>query len=318
MSFFWVIFLSSFNLQRAVGCSLLWLLLGCIAVMQGCATVSYGAFAYNVNGEKSYINLGKESLLWDTGSSSSLFFLPPRAHKICVGVAATYDCERTRYLRPFWFSPRISAAGITVKNMRYCLVPQSETPATIKDGHSGIMGMNVIKRAGWLVDFSQKTIQIIPRGNAIPVKQLPVLSLPYRRPKYPCTTLIVQGVKVENVLMDTGAAGDLYLPKAALEQLHRNIQPVDSAAGMSTCLYTDSIPRKVYRYSNITVCGRLFSTLTIRESGSASVGMGFFERFNRLYLDTEKRELQLYVCVENKEQGKNKDGDHAYLNGKGL
>ena len=154
--------------------------------------------------------------------------------------------------------------------------------------------MNVINRATWLVDFAEKTIQIIPHSSPAPIEQSPALCLPYRRPRVPKTSLVVEGVEVKNVLMDTGASGDLYLPKAVLEQLHRNIRPIDSTEVVATCLYTDSIRRKAYRYSNVTVNGCLFSTLTIYQSKSTVMGMGFFQRFDQLYLDTKKRELQLY------------------------
>jgi len=276
---------------------LFWLLVCSAVTMQSCRTISQGTFTYNADEQKRTINFGTENLLWDTGSDISLFFSPPYARKIRMGRVVTYDGARMRHIFPVWFSHRISVDSITIKNMLYVLPPQRKVPdavmSTNEGKRSGIIGMNVINRANWLVDFVDKTIHIIPH-NGSTIEELPVLRLSYRRSKYPRVTLIVQGIEIENVLLDTGASGDLYLPKTVLERLHRNIHPIDSGYVLSTGLYTDDIRRRIYRYTDITVSGILLDTFTIRQAGSAYIGMGFFERFNQLYLDTKNQEMLLY------------------------
>lgn len=255
--------------------------------------ITYGKFCYNP--ELKCIILGDENITWDTGSSCTLFFQDFAAHKMPVVPTMGIDVYGKRVITFLYFSRSLEVASITLKNIFYNTVSQNKISNAIRQSRiGGGFGMNVINRANWIIDFLEGSIEVIPCNDTILSGQEPKFSLLYGKRKYPKTAIVLQGIEIKNVLIDSGNSADLALREADIRELDQKVQPVDSATYYSSGLFTDSVPKKKYLYKNIVINNYRFDTLVISQDNENSIGIGFFRKFDKVYLNTRERMFLFY------------------------
>jgi hypothetical protein len=256
--------------------------------------ITYGKFCYNTKFK--VIRLGGEDIIWDTGSGWTLFFQDFSAHKISIMPTMVVDDYGKRKITFLHFSRSLKIASITLKNIFYNTIKQNKISSSMRQsGIGGVFGMNVINRAHWIIDFLEGSIEAIPRKDTILSGREPKFSLSYGSRRFPKTVLVVQGIAIKNVLIDSGSSADLVLREADIQELNRKVQPVDSVTHYSFELLTDSIPTKKYLYKNIVVNNYRFDTLAVSQDNENSIiGIGFFRKFDKVYLNTDKKMFLFY------------------------
>jgi predicted aspartyl protease len=193
------------------------------------------------------------------------------------------------------FSRTLKVASITLKNIFYNTIKQSKISASMRQsGIGGVLGMNVINRAHWIIDFLEGYIEAIPRKDTVLSGLEPKFSLSYGSSRVPKTAIVVQGIEIKNALIDSGSSSDLALRESDMRELNQKVQPIDSAIYYSSELLTDSIPKKKYLYKDIVINNYRFDTLSIRPDNTTLIGIGLFRKFDKVYLNTDKKMFLFY------------------------
>lgn len=243
-----------------------------------------------------YILIGNEHILWDTGAEGSVFFQDFASRKIKLGSKTLIDYNKQKSETPLFYSPSIVFDSMRINNIHYLLVPENEVAIGIKNyGIMGILGMNVIGKANWLIDFTDTTLYILKQKNMPEITIIPNLLLPYQQIKVPIATLVIAETAISNVIIDSGSEADLIFLESDIEQINRYFPPIDITNYFSSSLYNDNIPEKKYKYQNITVNGYTFDELEIVQGKTNRlIGMGFFRKFNKVFLNTKEKEFCFY------------------------
>jgi hypothetical protein len=257
--------------------------------------ITCGKLCYNP--KFACIILGDENIIWDTGSSGTLFFHDVAACKIPVVPTIGVDGYGKRAITFLYFSRSLKVASITMKNIFYNIVKQNKISSPIRQsGIGGIFGMDIINRANWIIDFSAGSIQAMPREDTVLLNREPEFSISYNRRKYPRTTLTIQGITIKDVLVDSGNSADMTLLELDIRKINQKTQPVDSITYRSSGLFTgDTIQQKQYRYKNIVINNYKFHKLKITQHDTErSIGIGFFRKFDKVYLNTKEKMFYFY------------------------
>ena len=275
-------------------------ILGIICSFYFCCstTISEGKkIRYNQNNlPTNYILIGKENILWDTGTQICLFFQDFAPWKMFLNPIPTHGYGSWT-LEWLYYSPSIRFDSICINNIVYSLVNEDKLSTFVRNLNiMGIMGMNVIGRANWLIDFKDSSLHIMTKNDEYAVTDMPQLSLTYRRSRTPKTTLNIAGITINDILVDSGFDADIMLLEKEIEQINRYILPIDTTTRSSSGLYAENILEKKYIYHNITINGYTFDKLGIVQGGSSRrlIGMGFFQKFDKVFLNTKKKEFQFY------------------------
>jgi|GEM_PF-654117 len=261
-------------------------------------TISEGEIRYNQNNLPfNHVLIGKENIVWDTGSASSVFFQDFAPWKIFWRSITVLDGYGHEALEWLYYSPSMKFDAITITNISYLLINEEKVSARIKNLNTmGILGMNVISKANWLINLADSTLHIMNRKNEYAVTDIPKLSLTYREDRTPETTLTIAGIDINDVLIDSGSDVDMILLEKDIEQINYYFFPADTTTRTSSSLYAENILEKKYIYHNIAINGYTFDKLGIVQGGSSRrlIGMGFFQKFDKVFLNTKKKEFQFY------------------------
>jgi hypothetical protein len=259
--------------------------------------IAGNAFPYNRDNTKlNYILIGKENILWDTGADITLFFHDFAAHKQFVFPVIVTDYGKKRSVAPVYFSRDINLEPLSINHVFYLLKKQDAiSPAMKQLEIGGILGMNVISRAHWLIDFTTHSVRILSDTAEFTNSNDPKLILSYYKRKQPKTRLSVQGIDTKNIIIDSGSTADMILFASDIEKINKHILPVDTVDYRSSGLYADSIREKQYIYHNISINGYTMDTLHIVQGNSRRlIGMGFFRKFDKVYLNTQEKTFRFY------------------------
>ena len=244
-----------------------------------------------------FINIGNNNILWDTGAKHSLFFdkFTHQFTKTKVGVTKITDYAFNTILDYLYFSSSVKLDNqIEIKNLFYNII--KETPNIQSLELDGILGMNVICKANWLIDFSNKTIQILSKNIYHLPKDNYNFYLSYKKSKSPKVSIVVQGVEIEDVLVDSGfLRGELTLFKEDIEKINHIKPPVDTTSYNSKGLYENEMDEVQYTYDSLIVNSVSINSIQIIQSEHRRlIGLSFLKRFNSIYLDTKAKRFYFY------------------------
>jgi hypothetical protein len=251
---------------------------------------------YNNSGSPE-ITIGENPILWDTGTEETILFHDFTEEKYWIGLSLVFDYNKNWRILRRYFSREIHLGPFTIKNVLYAMEEAKEklAPSIKSSGKAGILGMNAIGKANWLIDFSGKYIQTIPQNDTVSFQKQPKFSLSYQKTKRPETVLTIQGCEIKDILIDSGSDDDMAMLESDIRQIKRNLLPTDSTDCMRSGLYSDSIPEYRYIFHNIVINGHQFDSLNIRQSKTRRlIGMGFFQKFDKVYLNTKEKIFVFY------------------------
>jgi hypothetical protein len=256
--------------------------------------ITPGKFFYGKNSTK--ILIGKENIIWDTGATMTIFFQDIATHKNKICYIIIRDSERNWAAVPFYFSREVELASFTIKDVFYSIeAKENISPFMKKFGFGGILGMNIISQANWVIDFSEGSIQVVSPKDTTLFNQKPAFILSYKKTERPKATLTLQWVEIEDVLIDSGSDASIILCESDIEEINQYIQPIDTSNYQSAGLYSENKHIEYqHTYKDMNINGYKFDMLNIVQGPRRKIGMGFFRKFDKVYLNTEEKIFRFY------------------------
>ena len=255
--------------------------------------IDYDSFLFDKN-EKHLIS-SQDRILWDTGADITALFKDLSKNKKVIFLTPVFDYARKISFYKHYFTKQIKIDSVLIKNLIYIQLDSKEIANGIQELNiNGILGMNVIRKANWLIDFQENKVDILPFDSVI-TDYNSKIKLSYKKKKYPFVTLEIQGIKTKKMLLDTGYNCDIKLFKSDIEEINKQITPDSVSNSFASVLFTDSIAEKKYFYSNITINSYTFDNLTITESCHRRLfGMEFLRKFDKVFWDSKNKEVKFY------------------------
>ncbi len=246
-----------------------------------------------INENSNQIILKNSRLVWDTGADGTIFFKDFNQRKIIIGLANVSDFHKKSTIRKRYFSITLIADSILFKNLVYNEISIDNISQGVQYlAINGILGMNVIANYNWLLDFWKNTISNFDKSYNY--SDLDVLRLEYKSKLKPCTKIEIEGIKFDNIFIDSGLDTDLTLLSSDIEQINQYIAPDTIFNTSSSGLFSDSIIESKYQYSNIMIDNIKFDKLYITEGKKRLIGIGFFRKFDCVFWDSGNREVRFY------------------------
>ncbi len=239
------------------------------------------------------IILTNSKLLWDTGADGTIFFKDFNQRKIIIGLANVSDFHKKSTIRKRYFSITLIADSILFKNLVYNEISIDNISQGVQYlAINGILGMNVINKYNWIIDFDKNTLQNLSKTTTY--NHTPQFTLRYSNAMKPKTAVSIADVKLKNILIDSGFNIDFTLLSSDIEQINQCIAPDTIFNTSSSGLFSDSIVESKYQYSNIMIDNIKFDKLYITEGNRRLIGTGFFRKFDRVFWDSKNREVRFY------------------------
>ena len=256
--------------------------------------ISYGTFPFDKNKEKLFLY---DSLLWDTGSNGSVIYEKQKdkiLNKRRVGNAMFIDFFNEKQQVPFYYSRQFNIGNsFTIRNFFFFLLDDREH---IENYEMGFIGMDVIGKANWVIDFDLGKVDILPKHKIYETKNPAQITFQYKKEvKRPKTQLDFSGFQIENVLIDAGCNSEIVLLKSDIEEINKKYKPVDTLTAATYGLHsTESVISNAYVYDTIMINNICFKNVQIVEGNKRLIGFGFFKRFDKVFLNTKEKEFYFY------------------------
>ncbi|MDO4726948.1 MAG: hypothetical protein Q4A56_07000, partial [Porphyromonadaceae bacterium] len=247
----------------------------------------------SIDENSNHIILKNSKLCWDTGANSTAFFKDFGQKKFLLMFSLVFEYGYKIRIQKVKYSNHIEKDSVILKNIIYLDVDSQNTAQWINNEEiSGIVGMNVISKYNWIVDFDKNILQNLSKTTTY--NHTPQFTLCYSNTMKPKTTISIADVKLKNILIDSGFNIDFTLLSSDIEKINQRIAPDTICNIISTALFSDSIVEFKYKYSNIMINNIRFDTLYIVEGNRRLIGTGFFRKFDRVFWDSGSKEVRFY------------------------
>lgn len=252
----------------------------------------------------------------DTGFTTSTLYdsVAQRAHD-GVPIFATFSRDATNRRKFHWtyMARRFSADFLEVRNFSFELsdprldnisshfIPKEKRKPLV------VIGADMIRQAKWLIDFDGYWLECFPLRTpteGIPeIAGEPDLTLEYAhalpilgRTYLLETNLWLDGVKIKDVVIDTGYGGELYLEPDDMRRAFPHATGETKEGPIVTPFGKGNIRERKYRIRTATVNGLKVNDLSIRSEGIQRklIGMGFLKRFKYVLIDPERKRIACY------------------------
>ena len=255
--------------------------------------ISYGTFPFDKNKAILFLN---DSLLWDTGtfgSSISEKYKENIPNKIRFLNSTIIDFFNEKQQVPFYYSRQFNVGNsFSICNFFFFLLDDREH---IEKYQIGCIGMDVIGKANWVIDFDLEKIHILPQNKTYETTIPPQLIFEYKQNKEPKTQLDFSGFQIENVLIDAGYNSEIVLLKSDIEEINKKHKPVDTLTAATYGIHsTEPVISNAYIYDTIMINNICFKNVQIVEGNKRLIGFAFFKRFNKVFLNTKEKDFYFY------------------------
>ena len=163
----------------------------------------------------------------------------------------------------------------------------------------GVIGMDVIEKMNWLINFKDSTISCFSKDSAFTIPTENFMLLEYHNKFAPKISLIINNTRVDSILFDTGSGAGLSLSKEQIKKIGNNAV-TDTLKEINKGLFTkehyDTVSVYVYDtliINSASVYNATIGEITNQKMGSG-IGMGFFRAFDNLFIDTKNQVFYLY------------------------
>jgi hypothetical protein len=259
--------------------------------------ISYTTLHFNKNKEKLLLN---DSLLWDTGATGTVIYDGDNGEKTCEKIWISYILSfdafhKARFCKLYYLSQFNPVYSLNISQLCFSIV--KNMPEEMKyDNEIGSIGMNVINKANWIINFQSEKVEILPDNKIYKTKHRPQLIFKYKRKNIPKTQLDFSVCKLENVLIDAGSNGELTLLKSDIEIINKKYKPVDTLTVSSYGRHSISPTiQNCYVYDSIVINNVCFNNIEIIENNiDRVIGFKFFKRFNQVFLNTKEKRFYFY------------------------
>jgi len=257
--------------------------------------ISYGNLYFDKNKEILVLN---DILRWDTGANGSVIFNEHRdkiAEKQRIGLVSVQDSYAKKKFVFHWYLPHFNL-GNSMKISRFFFSIVQTIPLTVEECTAiGIIGMDVIGKANWIIDFNSGKIDVLPQNKIYKIQKQPRLTLKYKYELRPETQLDFSICQFENVLIDAGFDNEISLFKSDIEQINKKHKPVDTLISYRHGIFfANPVAQTIYIYDSLQINNICFNNVRILEEDRRSIGLLFFKRFNKLFLNSKEKAFYFY------------------------
>jgi hypothetical protein len=259
--------------------------------------ISCGTLFFDKSKELLFLN---DLLMWDTGANSSTIYAEDKdkiSNKLRIGFVSSSDAYSKRQNTFCWYAPHFNIGeDMRIQHFFFSLI--KNVPKEIKQRHNdaiGIIGMDVIGKANWVIDFNSDKIDVLPQNKIYETENSPQLIFKYKREMRPETQLNFSVCQMENVLIDAGYNDDIFLLESDIKEINKKYIPVDTLKDDSYGLHsTTPIVHTVYVYDTLMINALYFNNIRITEGSKRLIGFKFFKRFDKVFLNTKEKEFCFY------------------------
>ena len=192
----------------------------------------------------------------------------------------------------YYYFDEVLIGNLHLQKAHLLKIPYESLSKNMKELiNGGILGMNSINQANWIINFKEFIIECIPKDSLISIPAENKMKLSYKNKVHPKVTLTINGITFKNMLFDTGAFDELSLTKSQISQIEEI--ELYGSIGMNG-LYSKQTSN-VYICKELNLNNVLFRDVLITETTKFPlIGMGIIKQFNHLFIDTKNQVFYLY------------------------
>lgn len=214
---------------------------------------------------------------------------------------------------------KLSIGGYEFKNIKSILHDMEY----LKCNDLYLLGMDVIGKLNWRINFSNNTIQVSETPFAVD-SSYTALPIKYLRNR-PVTDLYIGNYKMPKCLIDFGFTGTIDIPESGyINQLFSEKQQAGfSSVELSSTMALTGLGKadtvKLMKLDSVLLGGRLFKKIPviISEKTDFKIGVGFFANYCTQLVLNHTDDSYYFVYNNNPTAGPNKlDTRITYTNGK--
>lgn len=243
----------------------------------------------------------QNSFIFDTGAEGSMVTDWSNVNynsKVMIGWQKIIDGNNKYEFEKNYFVKCISLDSLEFHKFIITQVDTNKIKPLIRSFiNKGIIGMNIISKANWLFDFKEKSFIIFPHDSILDFKTDRIVSLGYNKEFRPLVSVNINGIKVDNVLIDTGASSEIELDPETISKLYKYDLPIDTLNANFINLYSgnDHLNHYKYCFERLKINNCTVDSIHIAETKYQSlIGMGFLSRFDKMFIDTKNKTFYLY------------------------
>ena len=257
--------------------------------------ISYAGFNFDKNRGKLYLY---DSILWDTGLTGSVIYEECKGkvpNRVRVSSSIFIDVFNKKRIVPLCYSKQFNFGdSLSIHNFFFCILKNKME--TENHNEIGAIGMSVIGKANWLIDFNLGKVETFSKDKTEPKDEQAHLIFKYEETYRPKICLDFSVCQIEDVLIDAGSNCEITLFKSDIEQINKKHKPLDTLQVQSYGFHsTEPVIQNLYVYDTLTINNICFQNVQIIEGNSQRlIGFKFFKRFDKVFLDTKENRFYFY------------------------
>lgn len=271
-----------------------------------------------------YIFGEKYNYLFDTGYSTTTLYEDEAPDGfIPFDFSRALDAINRSTLELTYYSKRFERGFLKQAPLIASVYPKERAKKLLGDANPEnpymVIGYTTIKGANWLLDNVDSSLRCVPLGQVPSGLDLDsaALVLPFystrERPGAMYTDLEVNGTQIKRVLIDTGSNEDLYVSREAGEALKgKRLASIMVKEKIGALGKFNDVFRKLW-WDKIRINQVDFHliALTWHEDSSqfkhCRLGYGFFERYHKVFIDSENKKVYCFDDLYKTSAKRNKD-----------
>ena len=239
-----------------------------------------------------------DGFLFDTGAELSCLFKEVPFNMKLVGYEKVSGMNKESNWEKVYYLKSFSIDTIGVNRVFLMKLDTSKVSNSIREiFEKGIIGMNIISKANWLIDFKNETVECVSRDFAHSLSSCNYILLKYRKTLRPVVSINIEGVEIKNVLFDTGSFANMKLSSTDIDRILSKRMADNVGISKYEGLYSEDtiVERKKYLFHQLKINNlSLDSVSIIEDNREPLIGINFLRKFDYLYIDAKNKTFYLY------------------------
>ena len=235
---------------------------------------------FQMNCDNGFIII-EEEIMFDTGSSGTIYFKGKDINKIRIGSSRITDTHEYKTILDLYLVYRSHSKEFPLKFFTSMIIDEDNFPydkSRFKAPVSGLIGMNVIRRVNWHFSFKENYLEVfrLYENFTIPAS---AISLDYSDNRVPKTTVQIGKQQIQNVLLDAGCDIDFVIDQNNIGILEKYPTVKRNSKNISGLLGEDQVKvffdfGRILRFKSFIL--KIFGPGDERGYGSSKLVGGFF------------------------------------------
>lgn len=259
---------------------------------RGETTISYGKSDVIISNS---LEIG--GFIFDTGATHSVIFGDNEGMdgREFVSDNKISDANNRGRILKLYRVKSMSAGSLTIDNGEFLNIDKENLPEMLH-AYRGIIGMNIIDKANWLIDIKRGEVTVLNKDSVMETKA-DALILEYNNENSLPETRIKLGNQVlRKIIIDTGSHAVLELLSSDIRELDKFYESSVIDTVRLSGLYNGITEHPVHNYKNVPLNhNHLMESLEAYDvKRERRIGFGFFKEFDYILIDTYRRKIYLY------------------------